>query len=71
MTREEFKHFILSIGFKSIGNYYYDYKEYEIYLYNNYYHFYNGSKWFEYYDLNDLSPLKKFTRSIKLKELLR
>ena len=71
MTREEFKHFILSIGFKYYDAIVYVYKEYEIYLYNNYYHFYNGSKWFEYYDLNDLSPLKKFTRSIKLKELLR
>ena len=69
MSREEFKHFIISIGFKSIGNYYYVYKEYEIYLYDNYYHFYNGSEWFRI-DLNDLSPLKKITRSYKLKNIL-
>ena len=64
MTREEFKKYIESIGFK----------KYVIDLYNNYYNFHNGSKW--YYDIyyNDLRPLenefKQELRSIKLKKIL-
>ena len=58
MNKKEFKQFILSIGFKYNDNY-------------NYYNFYNGHEWVYDIDLNDLRPLKKFTRSIKLKELLR
>ena len=72
-SKEEFKQFIESIGFKREGLFYY-YKSYRIDLYN-YYHFYNGSEWIFNIPLNDIRPFdmyfKKELRSIKLKELLR
>ena len=76
MTREEFKKYIESIGFKSDTDYgIYSYKEYRIYLYNNYYHFYNGSEWVFYINFDNLTDLetifKQELRSFKLKELLR
>ena len=69
MKPEEFKLLIESIGFKFIGNNYYSYKEFRIYLHINYYNFYNGSK--VRYSLNDLTPILKLTRSIKLKNILQ
>ena len=71
MNKKEFKQFILSIGFKYNGHGYYVYKEYKIDLYKYNYSLHNGSEWVYDIDLNHLSPFKKFTRSIKLKELLR
>ena len=78
MSRDDIEKFILSIGFKyngNIGDYYYNYKEFVIYLYDDHYDFYNGIEWFDDIDLNDLRPLdkefKKELRSIKLKGLLR
>ena len=71
MSREEFKKFIESIGFKYTGHGYYVYKECEIYLWNDHYDFYNISELIYNIDLNDLTPLKKMTRCIKLKQLLR
>ena len=69
MSLEEFKMFIESIGFESKGLYYH-YKEYVIYLYNNYYHFFNGSEWTWDISFNDLTPLKQIERSYKLKKIL-
>ena len=75
MNREEFKHFILSIGFKynDSGYYGYYYKNYRINLYTDCYDLCDGSGWVGY-DYNDLSPLekefKKELRSIKLKKIL-
>ena len=68
MTRLEFHEFIKSLGFKPFGIYY-KYELYHIYLHSTYYNFYNGSEWFRI-DLNDLTPLKKIDRNIKLKQLL-
>ena len=71
MNREEFEKFIESIGFKDNGsdfNHYY--KQYRIYLYPYNYDFYNGSEWIHYIDF-DLTPLKKMTRCIKLKQILK
>ena len=71
MNVEEFKKFIQSIGFEEMIGSYYRYKEFVIVLYNNEYSFYNASGWIGIYELNDLTPLKKITRDIKLKQLLR
>ena len=71
MSREEFINYIESIGFKYNGHGYYVYKECEIYLWNDHYDFYNRSELIHYIDLNDLTPLKKITRSIKLKQILK
>ena len=73
MTREEFINYIESIGFKDNGSdFYHYYKQYRIntYFISNCYSFYNGSEWIHYIDF-DLTPLKKMTRCIKLKQLLR
>ena len=71
MTRDEFKMYIESIGFEfNTHNIFYEYKEYSISLYFKDYNFHNGSEWINY-NLNDLTPLEKFSRSIKLKALLR
>ena len=73
MSKEEFKKYIESIGFK-YDSYSYLYKNYQIDLYNNYYNFYNGLNWWWYKDYDDLTDLetifKKELRSIKLKQLL-
>ena len=72
-SREEFKKFIKSIGFKFDGLYY-DYKQYSIFVYNRNYYFYNGSGCITYV-LDDLTPLekefKKELRSIKLNQILK
>ena len=72
-SREEFIIFIESIGFKSIGRYYY--KEFVIYLYDIYhYDFFNGSEWIFNIKLNDLRLIenyfKKELRTFKLKKIL-
>ena len=68
----EFRNYIESIGFKNDGyGLYYRYNQYEIILYFNSYDFINGSEWIRNIDLNDLRPLKKITRSIKLKQILK
>ena len=73
MILEEFEKYIESIGFKQINAYYY-YNDHRIKLHYNWYDFYNGSKWFEYYDLNDLRLIenyfKKELRTFKLKKIL-
>ena len=74
MTREEFKKYIESIGFKKyVIDLYddcYEYKSYKIYLYNNFY----SSEWSNRTNYNDLTPLenefKQELRSIKLKKIL-
>ena len=72
MNKEEFKNYIESIGFKSdTSAFYYVYKECEIYLHGDFYSFSNGSEWIRNIYLNDLTPLKKITRSIKLKQILK
>ena len=74
MSREEFKMYIESIGFKYNGHGYYVYKEYEINLYIDHYDFNNGSEWVFYINF-DIRPFdmyfKRELRSFKLKELLR
>ena len=72
MNQEEFRKYIESIGFKLKPDYEYTYlyKEFKIYLNINFYNFNNGSE-LNAYSYNDLSPLLKLTRSIKLKSLLR
>ena len=70
----KFKDFIIyieSVGFKDSGSNCYEYKNYKINFYIQFYNFYNGSEWIRNIDYNDLTPLKKITRSIKLKELLK
>ena len=71
MNKEEFINYIESIGFVSHDLFieFYEYKEYRIFLNSDDYDFYNGSGLITY-KYNDLTPLKQFTRSIKLKELL-
>ena len=69
-SREEFKKFILSIGFKDDNNHFYRYKEFIIYLYSDFYDFCNGSEWIRNIDYNDLTPLRKFDRGYKLKKIL-
>ena len=71
MNYIEFINNIESIGFKYNEHDYYGYKEYIIYLYKDVYSFYNGSEWIRNIYLNDLTPLKKITRSIKLKQILK
>ncbi len=73
MNKEKFKKLIKSIGFKDNGCLYkYEYKDFEIYLYDIFYDFHNGSGWIDNIPLNDLAPeLKRLIRSIKLKQLLR
>ena len=68
MNRYEFRNYIKSIGFKY--DIIYIYKEYQIILYTDYYNYYNGSRWC-YYEFNDLTPLRKFDRSYKLKKILK
>ena len=79
MSKEEFKKYIESIGFKYIAQVYttdthYRYKNYQIDLYNNNYNFYNRSGWALNISLNNLKPLQKEfkneLRSIKLKKIL-
>jgi hypothetical protein len=75
MKQEEFKKYIKSIGFNTIGYNYYQYKEFRIDLhYDYFYYFYIGSEWSGHY-YTDLDPIynnfKNELRSIKLKELLR
>ena len=66
MNKEEFIKFIESIGFKLSSSYiFYEYKEYTVSLYLGHYNFHSGSEWIYNIDLNDLTPLKKITRSIK------
>ena len=74
MSREEFKKFIESIGFKYSHYAYYDYKKYRIDLsFIEEYGFYNGSKW-KNYEYNDLTPLEEYfkneLRSFKIKNIL-
>ena len=71
MNKEEFINYIESIGFVSHDFFieFYEYKGCSIYLYTNWYNFNIGSGLITY-KYNDLTPLKQFTRSIKLKELL-
>ena len=73
MSKEEFKKYIESIGFK-YDSYSYLYKNYQIDLYNNNYNFYNRSGWALNISLNNLKPLQKEfkneLRSIKLKKIL-
>ena len=72
MNKEEFINYIESIGFKyNKYDQFYKYKEYEIFLYQVHYDFYNRSELIYNIDLNDLTPLKKITRSIKLKQILK
>ena len=71
MKQEEFIKLIESIGFKSTNNFNYYYKEYSIYLYGDHYNFYNSSEGLYYIPYNDLKPILKLTRSVKLKALLR
>ena len=72
MSKEEFEKYIKSIGFKP-NAFYYVYKYYILYLYDDHYTFYIDSKLIARYDLNDLTPFKVFKkelRSNKLKQLL-
>ena len=68
MNREEFKNYIKSIGFVNIRYNRYEYKHYIIYIHTNCYYFDDGYSMM--WDLNDLTPLGKIIRSIKLKQIL-
>ena len=68
MNYIEFKKYIESMGFEFDYGIY-SYKDYTICVYTDYYNYYNGSGW-AYYEFNDLTPLKKFNRSYKLKKIL-
>ena len=70
MSLEEFKQFIESIGFKPINAYYYRYNDHRINLYSDNYKIYYGRNTIGRFNLNDLRPLMKMSRSIKLKRLL-
>ena len=69
-SKEEFKLYIESIGFKYNVHRYYVYKNNQIDLYSSYYDFWNGSEWIFIVKLNDLTPLKQIERSYKLKKIL-
>ena len=71
MNQKEFKKLIESIGFKLNDRFSYEYKEFRIYLYDNFYNFWNCSEIIYDIPLNDLTEILKLSRSIKFKELLR
>ncbi len=70
-SKEEMRILIKFIGFKySIQHDIYEYKQYGIDLYNDHYDFHiKGCQW-KWYDYNDLTPILKLTRSIKLRKIL-
>ena len=70
MSREEFENYIESLGFKDDRWCVYTYEKYIIDLHGEYYDFFNGLENYFYININDLEPLKKIERSIKLKKLL-
>ena len=74
MSEEKFKLLIESIGFKYNVHRYYEYKNYQIDLFEDIYDFFDGYYWNESIPLNDLKPLEKefkqAIRSIKLKNIL-
>ena len=73
MNVDEFVIYIKSLGFEYKGDFY-QYKNHNIYVFDEKYGFYNGAEWSGYIDFNDLTPIqkdfKKELRSIKLKHLL-
>ena len=69
-SREEFENYIESLGFKEDQWGVYTYEKCVIDLYSSYYDFFNGLENYFYININDLEPLKKIERSIKLKKLL-
>ena len=71
MNKEEFIKYIESIGFIDNNDELYVYKGFGINLYYSYYNFFNGSEWEFDIPYNDLKPLLKIIRSIKLKQLLK
>ncbi len=71
MNREEFIKYIESIGFEGGSYYFYSYKDFKISLYYDHYTFWNGSYWIDDIPFNDLKPLLKLIRSIKLKSILK
>lgn len=76
LSKVEFIEMIESFGFyrRPSANYdIFDYcgYGYRVMVYENSYDFHDGSKWNDNKDMNDLTPLKKITRSFKLKELLK
>ena len=75
MSREEFKQFILSIGFISkISNTrdVFIYKDYTLYLHSRIYRLYkNNSIFYGSFNITDLNPLKRIERCVKLKKILQ
>ena len=74
MSEEKFKLLIESIGFKYNVHRYYEYKNYQIDLFEDIYDFFDGSEWTWGIPLNDITLLenefKQALRSIKLKNIL-
>ena len=78
MTKDEFKSYIESLGFKNTKYNKYEnlelnkyFRKYEVEIFKDYYNFINFKlKMGFMYSFNDLTPLKKISRSIKLKKIL-
>ena len=77
MNKEEFVKYIKSIGFKTMGYNYYQYKEFRINIYSYDpadYDFWNDDEWINIKSLNDLTIFDKYCkkeiRSNKLKKIL-
>ena len=73
MDELEFIKFIESIGFKLRINFpnIYVFEKYKIQVKPTKYFFHNGSEWSGLIYLNNLTPLKRFERSIKFKKILK
>ena len=70
MNRYEFKKYIETLGFKFYDYGLYEYEELIVNSWNHGYNLYNGYEWI-YYAYDDLTPLLKLSRSIKLKKILK
>ncbi len=72
MNEIEFRNYIESIGFKEITIFRYEYGDFSIQLYNDEgrYYYHDGSLWIKCY-FDDLTPILKYARSHKLKNILK
>ena len=69
MSKDEFKKYIITIGFEQVYIFYF-YNKYRISLYDNEYELFKEEKMIGRFDYNDLKPLHKISRRYKLKYLL-
>ena len=74
MNVYEFEKYIESLGFEFVNNAdWFVYEKYIIDVWFDHYKFYDGDKWCDcatHYTIDDLTPLKKIERNIKLKKIL-